>query len=226
MEEWRGVDIHRRLAAAVPYPVFVEVDSAAAAYGERLFGIGDRLRDFYYLYLGLGLGGSVIYDGRVMRGAWGNAGEIGHVPLVPDGLPCPCGNRGCLERYLSLEAYERRRTEIGEDGWLDEVAPIFRAAIVTIENLFDPEAVVLGGLAPAGLRRKLLDRAGALPNSLASRRDRTVPRVVMSDGGGDVVVRGAAALAVSRVLSPGQADGARGEAADPFCRRIADEDAA
>ena len=80
-----------------------------------------------------------------MRGAWGNAGEIGHIPAVPDGEPCPCGNRGCLERYLSLEAL--RRATASEAGWVETVAPIFRNAIATVENLFDPEAVVLGGLA-------------------------------------------------------------------------------
>ena len=47
----------------------------------------------------------MVHDGAVLRGAWGNAGEIGHMPVVPDGEPCPCGNRGCLERYLSLEAF-------------------------------------------------------------------------------------------------------------------------
>ena len=58
----------------------------------------------------------MVHDGGVMRGAWGNAGEIGHIPVVPDGEPCPCGNRGCLERYLSLEALrgaETRATPIG-----------------------------------------------------------------------------------------------------------------
>ncbi|MCB1493373.1 MAG: ROK family transcriptional regulator [Rhodobiaceae bacterium] len=225
MQEWRGVDIYGRLQAAIPFPVFMDVDSAAAAHGERLYGIGDRIRNFYYLYLGVGLGGSVIYDGQVMRGAWGNAGEIGHVPLVPDGDPCPCGNRGCLERYISLEAYERRVAEIGEDAWLREIAPIFRAAIVTVENLFDIEAVVLGGLAPMDLRRKLVALAADLPNSLAARRDRAVPRVVLSDSGSDAVIRGAASLAVSRVFSPGSAamDELSGDNDDLFSRSFEKE---
>ncbi|SFB73595.1 ROK family transcriptional regulator [Tropicimonas isoalkanivorans] len=202
MQTWGGVDVYDRLKAAVPFPVFVDVDSAAAAHGERLYGLGDRLDNFYYLFLGVGLGGSIIYNSRVMRGAWGNAGEIGHVPLVPGGELCACGNRGCLERYVSLEAYDRRVAEIGEEAWLEEIAPIFRAAIVTIENLFDPETVVLGGVAPVELRRKLLELADDLPNSLAARQDRTVPRVVLSDGGADAVLLGAASLAVSRVFSP------------------------
>ena len=73
--------------------------------GERLYGIGAGYSEYYYLYFGVGLGGAMVHDGSVLRGAWGNAGEIGHIPAVPDGEPCPCGNRGCLERYLSLEAH-------------------------------------------------------------------------------------------------------------------------
>lgn len=228
MQAWRGVDVCERLRSAVPFPVFVEGDSAAAAHGERLYGIGDRLTNFYYLFVGVGLGGAIIYDGRVMRGAWGNAGEIGHVPLVPGGEPCACGNRGCLERYISLEAYDRRVAEIGEEAWLEEIAPIFRAAIVTIENLFDPEAVVLGGLAPVALRRKLLALADDLPNSLAARQDRKVARVVLCDGGSDAVIRGAASLAVSRVFSPEPmaADEPAGSNGDPFHRPCEKESAA
>jgi predicted NBD/HSP70 family sugar kinase len=227
MQEWRGVDVYDRLKAAVPFPVFVEVDSAAAAYGERLYGIGDRLRNFYYLYLGVGLGGSIIYDGQVKRGAWGNAGEIGHVPLVPGGDLCPCGNRGCLERYVSLDAYDRRVAEIGESAWLDEIAPIFRAAVVTIENLFDPETIVLGGLASIELRQKLVDLAEDLPNSLAARPDREVARVVLSNCGSDAVMRGAASLAVSRVFSPRPlATGDEAGVEDVFLRRFEKESAA
>lgn len=211
MEGWCGIDVYERLRSAVRYPAFVEWDSAAAAQGELLYGIGDDIQSFYYLYMGVGLGGCAVYQGQLVRGAWGNAGEIGHIPLVPGGDLCPCGNHGCLERYLSLEAYERRKAEIGEEAWLQEVAPIFRSAIVTIENLFDPEVIVLGGLAPAGLRGKLLELTDDLPNSLAARRGRRTPRVVLSNCDPDAVLRGAASLAVSRVFSPGGGRDAQAE---------------
>jgi len=214
LEGWRGVDVQQRLRAAVAHPAFVEWDSAAAAQGELLYGIGEKVPSFYYLYLGVGLGGCAVYKGRLVRGAWGNAGEVGHIPLVPGGDPCPCGNRGCLERYLSLEAYERRKAVVGEDGWLREVAPVFRAAIVTIENLFDPEVIVLGGLAPPPLRDRLLALTADLPNSLAARNGRSNPRVVLSDCDPDAVLRGAASLAVSRVFSPAGGAGHEGLGAD------------
>jgi predicted NBD/HSP70 family sugar kinase len=202
MVGWSNVALRQRLAEATGLPAFLEADMAAAALGERLYGIGAAFSEFYYLYFGVGLGGTMIHEGAALRGAWGNAGEIGHIPLVLDGDPCPCGNRGCLERYISLDAFRRRSAQIGEAAWIAEVAPLFRSAITTIENLFDPQTIVLGGLAPRGLLANLVKASGTLPNSVAARRDRTLPRVVVSDAGQDTVLRGAAALAVSGALSP------------------------
>ena len=113
LEGWQGVPIRERLAAMTGLPTFIEIDHAAAALGERLYGIGRNVRDFYYLYFGVGLGGCMVHDGAILRGGHGNAGEIGHLPLVPDGEPCPCGNRGCLERYLSLRSDGAPRADIG-----------------------------------------------------------------------------------------------------------------
>jgi predicted NBD/HSP70 family sugar kinase len=200
MTGWKNVAIRERLSELTGLPAFLETDMAAAALGEQLYGIGRHLSDYYYLYFGVGLGGALVNEGRVMRGAWGNAGEIGHIPVVPDGEPCPCGNRGCLERYVSLDAY--RRAGASAADWTKAVAPVFRNAIVTIENLFDPETVVLGGLASAELLDGLAALAADLPNSVAARRDRARPRLVVARGGEHAVLRGAAALAVSGVLSP------------------------
>ena len=201
MTGWENVAIRERLAELTGLPSFLETDMAAAALGEQLYGLGKQFSEYYYLYFGVGLGGALVHEGRVMRGAWGNAGEIGHIPVVPDGEPCPCGNRGCLERYFSLDAL--RRANVSEADWPESVAPIFRNAITTIENLFDPETVVLGGLASAGLLQRLAEMAEKnLPNSIAARRGRETPRVVVARGGEHSVLRGAAALAVSGVLSP------------------------
>lgn len=202
LEGWNDVPIQEALTTATGLPAFIEVDLAAAALGERLYGAGRAFRDFYYLYFGVGLGGCMVHDGSPLRGAWGNAGEIGHLPVVPDGDLCPCGNRGCLERYVSLEAYERRARKIGEAAWIAEVAPIMRAAIVTIENLFDPETIIVGGLAPRPLLEKLFAATAPLPNSVSARSDRPCERIILSAAGEEAALRGAAALAVSGVLSP------------------------
>ncbi len=202
LEGWKDVPVRDRLAEATELPSFIEVDLAAAAHGEQLYGLGNAFRHFYYLYFGVGLGGCMVHDGVALRGAWGNAGEIGHIPVVAGGDLCPCGNRGCLERYLSLEAYERRAKTIGEDAWLEEVAPILRSAVVTIENLFDPATIILGGLARKDLLARLIDAASPLPNSVAARGNRKADRLMLAAAGHDAVLSGAAALAVSGVLSP------------------------
>lgn len=202
MQGWEGVSLHERLTRAAGLPAFIETDNVAAAHGEYLYGAGGDYGSFYYLYLGVGLGGCAIHEGLPIRGGWGNAGELGHVPLVPGGDACPCGNRGCLERYISLEAYERRAGQVGEAAWLEEIAPIFRATIVTIENLFDPETIILGGFGGPDLNGKLQALADELPNSIAARRDRKAERLVVSQVGADAVLLGAAALAVSGTLSP------------------------
>ncbi|MBI2717432.1 MAG: ROK family transcriptional regulator [Rhizobiales bacterium] len=202
LEGWQEFPIAESLEAVAGLPSFIEVDHAAAALGERLYGAGRAFRDFYYLYFGVGLGGCQVQDGQPVRGAFRNAGEIGHISLVPGGEACPCGNRGCLERYLSLEAHDRRAPVIGTDGWIAETAPLLRAAIATIENLFDPETIIIGGLAPDELLGRLLAAAEPLPSSISERRDRTAPRVTRSLAGPGAVLRGAAALAVAGVLSP------------------------
>jgi predicted NBD/HSP70 family sugar kinase len=197
---WKDVALGERLASATGLPAFFETDMAAAAMGERLYGLGAQYSEYYYLYFGVGLGGVMVHDGSVMRGAWGNAGEIGHIPVVPGGEPCPCGNRGCLERYLSLEAL--RRWNGSEAEWVAEIGPIFQNAIAIVENLFDPETVILGGLASPELLERLAGPPAAFHNSVSARTDRTIPRVLVARGGQHAVLRGAAALAVSGVLSP------------------------
>ena len=96
----------RRTAVGVDsaIPVVVENDATAAAVGEQFHGAGRRLRDFFYVYIGVGVGGGMILSGHPYRGSAGRAGELGHVVVEPGGRPCACGNRGCLERYASLSA--------------------------------------------------------------------------------------------------------------------------
>jgi predicted NBD/HSP70 family sugar kinase len=143
-----------------------------------------------------------VQDGLPVRGSFNNSGEIGHIPVVPGGEPCPCGNYGCLERYVSLESLERRSPEIGLEGWLAEAAPLFRSAISTIENLFDPQTIIIGGLAGTDIPQRLLAAAEPLSNSVSSRRYRTTPRIVFSTAGRDAALRGAASLAISGALAP------------------------
>jgi glucokinase len=93
-------EIERRLGA----PVILENDANAAALGEKWIGAGADVEDLVLLTLGTGIGGGIIYRGRVMHGFVGMAGELGHITVVPNGNPCGCGNVGCLEKHASATA--------------------------------------------------------------------------------------------------------------------------
>lgn len=197
---WQNVNILERLQQATRLPAFIEIDMAAAALGEQLYGLGPHLSDYYYLFFGVGLGGTMVHDGESVRGNWGNAGEIGHLTVVPNGHACACGNQGCLENYVSLDALHRSQME--EEPWVDSIWPIFARAIRMIENMYDPQTVVLGGFAPRSLLARLADGSESLGNSVAARHDRSVPRLMVASLGEDSVLRGAAALAVRGALDP------------------------
>jgi glucokinase len=105
---WRDEPLRDEVATAVDLPVVVENDANAAAWAEYRFGAGEGAGGSMLLVtVGTGIGGGLVLDGRLVRGAHGYAGEPGHQVAVPDGLMCSCGRRGCLERYASGSALVR-----------------------------------------------------------------------------------------------------------------------
>ena len=105
-------DIERRLGAKV----ILENDANAAALGEKWLGAARDHDDMLMLTLGTGVGGGVVLGGRVWHGMRGMAGEPGHITIEPEGPPCPCGNRGCLEQYASATAVVRMAREAIAQG--------------------------------------------------------------------------------------------------------------
>lgn len=181
---------------ATGLPVVVENDGNAAAWAEYRFGAGRGVPDQLMVALGTGVGGGLVLDGRLYRGGHGTAAEIGHVGLVPDGLPCGCGRRGCLEQYASGTALDRDARDAARRG----DAPGLLAAAHG-----DPDAVT-GRLVTEAAgdgsveARALLDRlAGFLGRGVASVVAVLDPSLVVLGGGlgavGDLVrVPTAAAL--------------------------------
>ena len=98
---WAGLPLKRILGKASGLPVHVANDANASALGEMLFGAGKRLQDVIYITVSTGVGGGIILGGKLYTGAGSVAGEIGHISIVPEGKPCACGKRGCLEAYAS-----------------------------------------------------------------------------------------------------------------------------
>lgn len=109
---WHDRPIRDLVQDAVGLPVVVENDANAAAWGEFVYGAGAGYEDMLMVTAGTGLGGGIISSGRLFRGRFGMAGEVGHYRAVPDGLPCPCGQHGCMEQYASGAAHTRRAREM------------------------------------------------------------------------------------------------------------------
>ncbi len=96
--------IRERIEQELGTPVVLENDANAAALGEKWKGAGREVDDLVLLTLGTGIGGGIISGGQVLHGHLGMAGELGHITVVPNGNPCGCGNRGCLEKHASAQA--------------------------------------------------------------------------------------------------------------------------
>jgi glucokinase len=113
----RGVALRDELTRRLGAPVFIDNDANCAALAEAHAADGGPARNLVILTLGTGVGGGVVIDGRIFRGAGGLAAELGHVVVNEDGPACPgaCPNRGCLEAYCSGQALARDATEAGRD---------------------------------------------------------------------------------------------------------------
>ena len=104
---WRDVNLKAELEERVQLPVVVENDANAAAWGEFRYGAGADAEDLLLVTVGTGVGGGLVLDGELYRGAFGVGAEIGHMRVVPDGILCGCGNHGCFEQYASGSALVR-----------------------------------------------------------------------------------------------------------------------
>ncbi len=150
-----GPELRERLGIAV----HVENDATSAAFGEWKAGAAMGAHDAVMVTLGTGIGGGIVMGGQLQRGANGFAGEIGHMIIERDGVECPCGRRGCWERYASGSAIEWlsggiegksvfERFHAGDAhathvvntfaGWIAE-------GLASLTNICDPEVIVIGG---------------------------------------------------------------------------------
>ncbi|RMI28212.1 ROK family glucokinase [Streptomyces triticirhizae] len=109
---WRNEPLREALAARLAVPIMVDNDANTAAWGEWRFGAGRGADHLVMITLGTGIGGGILEAGKVKRGAFGVAGEFGHMQVVPEGHRCPCGNRGCWEQYSSGNALVREAREL------------------------------------------------------------------------------------------------------------------
>lgn len=157
---WAGVPLASLVSEAVGTSVVVDNDATAATAGEWIFGAGRGRLNFLCLTLGTGIGGGAVVEGRLLRGAHGLAGMLGHIPIRPDGI-CTCGLEGCVEAYAgscgvrALSAAEFATPE----QWIAAAGAGHKPALAILETfagyladglapavqILDPEAIILAG---------------------------------------------------------------------------------
>jgi predicted NBD/HSP70 family sugar kinase len=215
LKGWSTLNTLEALQSVLGAEVFVQNDANAAAMAERLGGHAQALHSYAYLYFGAGLGLGIVSNGQLLSGAFGNAGELGQIVVAtPDG-PRP------LEQIASRNAARAHLAAAGLDGsdmdqlhhlfsheraifegWIDRAADGLTQIIPMLENLLDPETVLMGGAMPAPVLSALVERVALPEKSVSNRRDRTCPRLQVGTCGRLTATRGAAALVLSHALHP------------------------
>ncbi|MEU7836384.1 MULTISPECIES: ROK family glucokinase [unclassified Nonomuraea] len=101
---WREEPLQKKISGLIGLPVVIENDANAMAWGETKFGAGRGQSHVVCITLGTGIGGGLVFDGKLFRGHWGMGAELGHMQVVPEGRLCGCGQLGCWEQYASGNA--------------------------------------------------------------------------------------------------------------------------
>ncbi len=178
---WKNYPLKAEIEAKLDIPVIIENDANAAAWAEYRFGAGKGFQHMVMLTLGTGVGGAVIVDGRMLRGGFGVAGELGHMRVVPNGVECGCGQHGCIESYASGTALVRTARELVASGdplgaRLGELAE--QAGELTGVQVY--EAILEGD---AGARKLLADVGSWTGQAIASLSAILDPQIVVIGGG-------------------------------------------
>lgn len=212
---WRDAPLRDRIAARLSIPVTLEHDANSAAIGEHTFGAAQGVDTWVLFSIGTGIGAALTIGGDIYRGSFGTAPELGHVQVVPGGRQCPCGKRGCLERYVSGTALAETATELsGQSGWTGEkVIAAARAGdavgkqamsefthwlavgLSMVSDIFDPELIVVGGGVAKNHDVFLDPAAHAAASLVVGAGHRPFPRVLAAQLGADAGIIGAAHLA-------------------------------
>jgi len=157
--QWHNVPFRELFSRSTGLKVFIENDANAAALAEHLFGVAKNLKDFIFVFAGVGLGGGLFLNGQLYRGKGGYAGEIGHTPIIEDPFqkPCHCGNLGCWETYANQYSVvervqirlETKRSNLISSLMEKQNAPLSISIIKQAAEMGDTDA--LECLAEAGM---------------------------------------------------------------------------
>jgi glucokinase len=186
---WRGFPLRDRLAGHTGLPVWVDNDAKALALGEGWCGAARAVRDYLAMVVSTGVGGGIVLDGRLLDGAAGNAGHIGHVIVEPGGRECGCGARGCLEAEASGSAIARITGAPARDASTktrERTGTLVGRAVASVANLLDLQLAVVAGSVALGFGEPFFAAAqrelDASCRLAFSRGTRIVPAELGADG--------------------------------------------
>jgi len=161
---WRDFPLRTRLEEATGLVVALDNDAKAFALAEGWTGAARQRRDFLAMVVSTGVGGGVVVDNRLLDGASGNAGHIGHVIVEPDGRLCPCGAQGCLEAEASgtaIAAVTGRPPVDATPEVVTRTGRLVGRAVASVVSLLDLELVVVGGSVALGFGAPFFTAANA-----------------------------------------------------------------
>jgi glucokinase len=200
---WRNLPIAERMRDALGLPCQVDNDASMAAYGEFRFGAGRGYRHLLLVTVGTGLGGGIVSDGRLFRGANGFASEIGHIIVEPGGPLCGCGNRGCWEQVAAGRAIDR----MGREEAREHAHSILRRLAGGDPDRVTGELVTQAAMQGDDAARGILAEVGRrLGQGIAGLVNVLDPQVVVVGGGaivaGDLLLDPARAAFLDAVEGP------------------------
>lgn len=218
---WRNAPVREILSDRLDVPVRLEHDANSAAWGEWRFGAGRGAKEWVFFAVGTGIGATLFTEGAIYRGAFGTAPEFGHLVVSPGGRPCPCGKRGCLERYASgtalpdtcAELRGEYETSLSENPSGEEITAAARQGdplgLAVMENfgqwlgqglsmvadVLDPELIVIGGGVSKDADLYLNQAREAMANQIVGAGHRPLARVATAKLGSAAGMIGVADLA-------------------------------
>lgn len=210
---WQSIDAASLFQDALQMPVELSNDANAAAMAERIGGAAHGLSNFAYFYFGAGLGLGLVNQGQLVVGTFGNAGEIGHIPVAtPDGakplesllsrvsVQHHLESKGPLDIAALEKLYDAGDTDLMV--WLETACSALSQATGIIENLFDPQTIILGGAMPEAILDHLVTKTELPSLSVSNRQDNPLPRLQRGASGRLTATLGAASLILNRAFTP------------------------
>ncbi len=218
---WDNVPVVDILQTRLQLPVYLENNASAAAIGERWYGAGKHINNFFYIYIGAGLGGGLFINGQLHSGATGNAGELGYSPILKNETRNPPEYKPHLGEYFNLALlYQKLEKEGAQLQSLNDLQNLYEAGnktvvewfdlgtekllplLLSIEYLLDPEVIYIGGRLPEVIMESILKKIiDTMPNMRIDGKP-DGPEIRRSTAGLDAGALGVATLPLYATFAP------------------------